>query len=139
MACGLFSIVAASSAMALLRANHNAALSRLQTGASTIAQNRIDLFLSDGPFNPQKNQYPPALVTGTQLIGTSVNPTIPVYTDPASGAVSVWGWMTSAVADTTTSYNGQALYVYKLRVTVSYRFRGRTYSVEMNTARASDI
>ena len=125
--------------MALLRANHNAALSRLQTGASTIAQNRIDLILSDGPFNPQKNQLPPPIVPGTQLIGTSVNPTIPVYTDPASGAVSVWGWMTSTVTDTSTSYLGQPLYVYKARVVVSYVFRGRTYSVTMNTARTADI
>ena len=34
--------------MALVRMNNNAVLSRLQTGASTLAQNRIDLYQAIG-------------------------------------------------------------------------------------------
>jgi len=145
VACGLFSILAASTVTALIRMNNNAILSRLQTGASTLAQNRIDLILSDGPFNPQKlnketnqPQIPPILVPGTQQIGTSVNPTLAVYTDPATNQ-KVWGWMTSTVVDTGMTANGQSLNLYRATVTVFYRYRGRLYSVAMNTTRTSDI
>jgi hypothetical protein len=124
---------------ALLRMNHNAALSRLQTGASTVAQNRIDLILSDGPFNPQKNQTPPVLTLGTDFIGTQSNPTVPIYTDPATGEVSVRGWMTSNVVNTNTVLNGQNLNIYRATVTIFYVFRGRNYSVAMSTLRSSDI
>lgn len=137
--CGLLAVIAGSSVAGLLRMNHNAALSRLQTGACTVAQNRIDLILSDGPFNPQKSQVPPALVAGTQTIGTAAAPTIPIYTDPKTGIASVKGWMTSSVVDTGTSFNGTNLNLYRATVTVSYRFRGRTYSVTMQTLRTSDI
>jgi len=139
VACGLLAIIAGSGVAGLLRMNNNAALSRLQTGASTVAQNRIDLILSDGPFNPQKNQIPPSLAPGKQEIGSETNPTIPIYTDPASGVVSVWGWMTSTVADTNTAYNGTNLNLYRATVTVFYQYRGRPYSVTMQTLRTSDI
>ena len=141
VACGLLAIAAAASVEALLRMNHNAALSRLQTGASTVAQNRIDLILSDGPFNPQKNppQIPPVLTPGAQNIGSSANPTVPIYTDPATGEVSVRGWMVSNVVNTNTVLNGQNLNIYRATVTVFYQFRGRTYSVAMSTLRTSDI
>jgi type II secretory pathway pseudopilin PulG len=145
VACGVFAILAASTVTALIRMNNNAILSRLQTGASTLAQNRIDLILSDGPFNPQKlnketnqPQIPPVLVPGTQQIGTSINPTLAVYTDPATNQ-KVWGWMTSTVTDMGLSAGGQSLNIYRASVSVFYRYRGRVYNVTMNTTRASDI
>ncbi len=138
VALGLFGITAAAAVSAMLRMNNNAALSRLQTGASTVAQNQIDLCLSDAPFNPQKSQVPPALTLGTTSAGTSSNPTIAVYTDPKTG-MQVMGWMVTEVADTSTSLNGNALNVYRVTVTVNYRFKGRAYSVKMGTVRASDI
>src|SRR4051812_4614502 len=103
VACAIFGIAAGAGIAGLLRMNINAALSRLQTGASTVAQGRIDLFLSDGPFNPQRSQIPPVLVTGIQTVGSAAAPTIPIYTDPATGVVSVYGWMTSEVQDTATT------------------------------------
>src|SRR6188768_1661645 len=91
VASGVLAIFAACSVLALIQMNKNAVLARLQTGASTLAQNRIDLILSDGPFNPQKinketglPQIPAALVPGIQQIGISTNPTLPVYSDPAT-------------------------------------------------------
>ena len=145
VACGIFAILSASTVLALVRMNNNAVLSRLQTGASTLAQNRIDLILSEGPFNPQKinketnqPQIPPVLTLGTEQIGTSINPTLAVYTDPASTDV-VRGWMTSTVEDTGTTFNGQNLNIYRATVTVFYRYRGTLYNVTMNTTRCSDI
>ena len=139
VACAIFGISAGAGINGLLRMNINAALSRLQTGASTVAQARIDLFLSDGPFNPPRNQIPPALVPGIQTIGTSAAPAIPIYTDPATGVVSVYGWMTSEVVDTATTYNGQNMNLYRVTVTVYYRYRGKVYNVVMGSLRTSDI
>lgn len=138
MALGLFGITAAASAAAMLRMNNNAALSRLQTGASTVAQNQIDLCLSDSPFNPQKNQIPPELTVGSTSTGDVNNPTIAVYTDPKTG-LQVKGWMVTEVADTGTTLNGNSLNIYRVTVTVNYQFKGRSYRVKMGTMRASDI
>jgi prepilin-type N-terminal cleavage/methylation domain-containing protein len=138
VALGIFGITAAAAVAAMLRMNNNAALSRLQTGASTVAQNQIDLCLSDSPFNPQKSQVPPALTLGTTNNGTSASPTIAVYTDPKTG-MQVMGWMVTEVADTGTTLSGQNLYIYRVTVTVNYHFKGRSYSVKMGTMRASDI
>jgi len=135
---GLFGITAAAAVSAMLHLNNNAALSRLQTGASTVAQNQIDLCLSDSPFNPQKSQVPPALTLGTTSTGSSSNPTVAVYTDPKTG-LQVKGWMVTEVANTGTTYNGNSLNIYRITVTVNYRFRGRSYSVQMGTMRTSDI
>src|SRR6187401_3556704 len=105
---GILGITSAASVAAMLRMNNNAALSRLQTGASTVAQNQIDLCLSDSPFNPQKNQTPPALTLGTTNTGTSASPTIAVYTDPKTG-MQVMGWMITEVANTDTTLGGYNL------------------------------
>lgn len=138
VALGIFGITSTAAVSAMLRMNNNAALSRLQTGASTVAQNQIDLCLSDSPFNPQKNQIPPELTVGTTSAGSSSNPTIAVYTDPKSG-MKVMGWMVTDVVDTSTTLSGANLNVYKISVTVNYRFKGRTYTIKMGTVRASDI
>jgi prepilin-type N-terminal cleavage/methylation domain-containing protein len=135
---GLFGIIAGASVSAMLHVNNNAALSRLQTGASTVAQNQIDLCLSDSPFNPQKSQVPPALTLGATSAGSSASPTVPVYTDPKTG-LQVLGWMVTDVVDTGVTYGGNNLNIYSITVTVNYRFRNRNYSVRMGTMRASDI
>ena len=144
VAIGIFGIYAAVAITAMLRMNNNAALSRLRTGASTVAQNQIDLILSDAPFNPKYGQIPPELIVGATNSGTALAPTLPVYTDPTSGS-KVLGWMTTVVADTGATLSagsnnsGAALYVYRTTVTVSYKYRNKTYSVIMSTLRASDL
>jgi prepilin-type N-terminal cleavage/methylation domain-containing protein len=138
VALGLFGITASAAVSAMLKMNNNAALSRLQTGASTVAQNQIDLALSDSPFNPQKNQIPPELALGTITTGSDTVPTLPVYTDPKTGQ-KVLGWMTSVVADTGATFNGNPLNIYRITVTVFYKFKGRQYTVSMSTMRCSDI
>jgi len=138
VALGLFGITASAAVSAMLKMNNNAALSRLQTGASTVAQNQIDLALSDSPFNPQKNQIPPALTIGTTSAGSATTPTVAVYTDPKTGH-RVLGWMTTVVADTGSTLNGNVLHIFRVTVTVSYKFKGRQYGVSMSTIRCSDI
>ena len=138
IAISMFGIAAAASIEAMLRMNLRAALSRLQTGASTVAQNQIDLILSDSPFNPQSNQIPPELTIGTTNTGSSTAPTVAVYTDPITNQ-KVLGWMTTTVANTNSTENSNTLYVYQVTVTVSYYYKGKLYSVTMSTMRASDV
>jgi type II secretory pathway pseudopilin PulG len=138
VACGLLAIAAAAAIGGLIRMNHNAALSRLQTGASTIAQERIDHILEDGPFNPKKGQIPDMLATGTQTVGSESNPTVPIYTDPVTKDVVVLGWLTSTVTQSTHSYGPWEVTVFNAEVTVEYKFRGKPYSVRMCTVRSPD-
>ena len=151
IAIGIFGVYAGVGVTAMVRMNTNAALSRLQTGASTLAQGQIDLCLSDQPFNPQYGQIPPELTVGTSTMygnpqvnsGTSTAPAVAVYTDPTSGN-TVLGWMTTTVANTNATLaagsndSGAALYLYQITVTVSYNYRNKTRSVTMCTLRASD-
>jgi prepilin-type N-terminal cleavage/methylation domain-containing protein len=137
IAVGMFGIAAAGSISTMLRLNLRAALCRLQTGASTLAQNQIDLILSDSPFNPQNNQIPPELTIGTTYTGTSSAPTLVVYEDPVSGT-EVLGWMVTTVANANATENGNTLYVYTATVTVYYYYKGKQYSVTMSTMRSSD-
>jgi type II secretory pathway pseudopilin PulG len=157
VAIGIFGVYAGVGVTALIRMNTNAALSRLQTGASTAAQGQIDLCLSDQPFNPQltdpqtgKPEIPAELTIGAtnyygastptvaqKNSGSAANPLLPVYTDPTSGA-TINGWMTTTVADTLSTNNGSTLYVYSITVTVYYNYRNKLHSVTMWTLRASD-
>ncbi|HEY3897747.1 MAG TPA: type II secretion system protein [Chthoniobacter sp.] len=138
VAIGMFGIAAAASIEAMLRMNLRAALCRLQTGASTLCQNQIDLILSDSPFNPQNSQTPPELTLGTTNTGSATAPSIAVYTDPISNQ-KVLGWMTTTVANTNSTENSNTLYVYQITVTVYYYYKGKEYSVTMSTMRASDV
>jgi type II secretory pathway pseudopilin PulG len=138
VAAGLLAIVAAASIGTLIRMNNNAALSRLQTSATTVAQERIDHILEDGPFNLRKNQIPTVLEEGTKNVGTVSNPTIPIYTDPETNQVIVYGWMTSTVTESTRAYGPWDIKVRNAEVVVGYQFRGKSYSVRLSTVRSPD-
>ena len=139
VAVGILGGGGAASIATLLDMNRNAALSRLRTGAGTVAQNQIDYILSIQPYNPQKGQIPPQLVVGTTMQGSATAPTIPVYTDPQTGLVNTWGWIVTDVADMAQSLNGIDYGLRRATVTVYYKFRNKTYSIDMTTMRASDI
>ncbi|HEY1582175.1 MAG TPA: type II secretion system protein, partial [Chthoniobacterales bacterium] len=67
VATALLGILAGSSIWALSQANTYASIARLYTGAETVAQNQIDVIMTDGPFNPQYSppEVPPSLTLGT--------------------------------------------------------------------------
>ena len=138
VATGLLALTAAAAIGTLVRLNHFAALSRLQTGASTVAQERIDRILEDGPFNPRKNQIPAILEVGTQTVGSEASPTVPIYIDPETNEVVVYGWLTSTVTETMRSYGPWSIKLRNADVTVGYRFRDKAYSVRMSTTRSPD-
>ena len=138
-AIGVLGVASAGTIAVLLQMNQNAALSRLRTGAATVAQNQIDYLLSVQPFNPKKNQVPPELAIGTSNNGTQQAPTVPIYTDPKSGQVSVRGWMETEVSVVPLQVNGVNVDMRRANVRVSYVYRGRIHTVDMATLRTSDI
>jgi type II secretory pathway pseudopilin PulG len=138
IAGSILAIASAAAIGSLIRMNHNAALSRLQTGASTVAQERIDHILEDGPLNLRKGQIPDMLSLGTQTIGSDASPTIPIYSDPVTNEVVVYGWLTSTVTETVQPYGPWEVKVRNAEVTVGYRFRGKPYTVRMCTVRSPD-
>ena len=139
LGAGMIAVAASATLWALVMMNNEAAIARNLTGAQTVAQNQIDLVLSDGPFNPQKTnvngstQIPPELQLGTQ---TQNN--VAVYQDPKSGVV-VPGTMTTTVSDVSYIYGTFQIWTYRITVTVNYTYRGRAYSYSASTIRTSDV
>ena len=124
---------------ALTRINTLSSVSRNATGAQTVAQNQIDLLLSDSPFNPQKTnldgsvQIPPELTLGTHTTNN-----VPIYKEPTTGVI-VSGTMTTTVTDITGSYSGNTIPMYACTVAVTYTYRSKSYTTTMNTIRVSDL
>jgi prepilin-type N-terminal cleavage/methylation domain-containing protein len=139
VAISLAGIGVATTIAALTRINAFASVARNLTGATTVAQNQIDLLLSDSPFNPQKTnpdgtaQIPPELT-----VGTHVTNNIAIYKEPNTGVI-VNGTITTTVTDISPVVNGFKVPIYQLTVTVSYTYLSRNYSVTMNSLRTSDI
>ena len=119
--------------------NNYASITRLYTGAETVAQNRIDKILSEAPFNPQNNppEVPPVLVPGTTA-PEAVN----IYDeDPnVAGSKKVTGQLVATITKSTTPGPGAVdLNLYSATVVVTYTYRGKDYRVQLNAMRSSDV
>jgi prepilin-type N-terminal cleavage/methylation domain-containing protein len=143
IATALLGLLAASALWALTQANNYASITRLYTGAETAAQNQIDLFLTDGPFNPQETppQVPPVLT-----LGQSAPQAVTIYSEPAGvdgQTHAVTGQMVTTVAQVpdpnVPNAPGAHLNLYTATVVVTYTFRNRQYRVQLNAMRASDV
>ena len=117
--------------------NTYAVSSRLYSEAQTCAQNQIDLILSKEPFDIANNKIPSVLA-----LGTTTTPNVFIYKDPVSGKVVVTGTMTTTVTDmaSTMAFAGATnnLNIRRATVTVSYTFRGKNYTVSLDTLRTAD-
>ena len=139
VATTLLGLLAASSIWALTQANNYASISRLYTGAETVAQNRIDYLLSDAPFNPQSGELGS---TNEWAVGGAVQAGVVIYTEPSGTAGqthAVLGTVTTTVKSNPVVTKGQDLNLYSATVLVTYTFRGKSYSVQLNAMRASDV
>jgi prepilin-type N-terminal cleavage/methylation domain-containing protein len=144
VATALLGLLAGGAIWALVQANNYASINRLYTGAQTVAQNRIDQILSDGPFNPQNNEFPAVLKIPLDVGGTAtdvVDPEIYNEPNPANGTPHIiYGKLTTSVSKVTaTGINGVDLNLYSATVVVTYTFRGKPYRVQLNAMRASDL
>jgi len=119
--------------------NQYAVSSRLYSQAQTVAQNQIDLILSDGPFDP--NIVPPK-VPAVLALGTTVKDNVFIYTDPRTDEVLVRGKMTTIITDAPDSMTLGAdvskLNLRRCTVQVSYTFRNTNYVVSLDTMRTAD-
>ena len=117
--------------------NSYAVSSRLYSEALTAAQNQIDVILSKGPFDPVNNKIPTVLA-----VGTTTTPNVFIYKDPVTNNVVVSGTMTTTITDPgyTMTFAGSTtnLNTRRATVTVSYTFRGKNYSISMDTLRTGD-
>lgn len=130
----LIGLVVVSIIWGLNMLHRRATVNRLFTQAQTICQNRIDLILTAGPYNPSST---PAAIPN-ELKTTQTPLTVAVSTAPGN---PVSGTMTTTIVDTTLRYpdgTGSLLNIKQATVVVAYNFRGKSYSVEMNTLRAPD-
>ena len=140
VATALLGLLAGSAIWTLTQANSNAAIGRLRTGAENAAQSQIDLFLTESPFNPQSGEIPPVCT----LSPPDLVETVTIYSEPngVSG-------QTHAVTATRTTHvvktsgvplvSSTDLNLYSATVTVTFTYRNKNYSVELNAMRASDV
>ena len=145
VATALLGLLAGSAIWALTQANNYASITRLYTGAETVAQNRIDRILSDGPFNPQTGQIPDVINTPLSAPGGTATDASPaeIYNEPSpAGGIPhiVYGQVTTSVFKVVaTGKAGVDLNLYSATVVVTYNFRGKPYRVQLNAMRASDV
>jgi type II secretory pathway pseudopilin PulG len=143
----ILSLVAGSLIWGLSQLNYYATASRLYTAAQTLAQNQIDQILTKAPYDPATSSYPTPNVLRTDwspyysdaagnIYSTAQN--VPLYTDPATGVVSVTATIATKITSPAVTINGTDLNLRQAVVTVSYKFRNKTFSIVMNTMRAPD-
>jgi hypothetical protein len=110
---------------------------RLYSEAIAKAEQQIDAILTKGPFDPTAN---PQLIP-TELTSGTKNGVL-IYKDPVSGQTIVTGTMTTTVADTgltgTVGSTATALNIWQATVTVAWNFRGKNYSVSLDTLRTGN-
>jgi type II secretory pathway pseudopilin PulG len=139
LALTIVGIGLAAFVMGMTKLNEHASVSRNATGAAAILQNQVDLLLSDGPFNPGKTnedgspQIPPELT-----VGTHVTNNVPIYREPTTGVI-VSGTLTSTITNITQNSSGMTMTMYRADISVSYIYRGVTYSLARSTIRVTDI
>jgi type II secretory pathway pseudopilin PulG len=109
---------------------------RLYSEATAKAEQQIDTILTAGPFDPTAS---PQLIPSALTLGTITQNGVLIYKDPVNGQTIVTGTMTTTVADTglTNTVGGTStnLNIWQATVTVSWTFRGKNYSVSLDTMR----
>jgi prepilin-type N-terminal cleavage/methylation domain-containing protein len=139
VATTLLGLLASSAIWSLAQANNYASTARLYTGAETAAQNQIDLILTDSPFNPQNA---PAQIPASLALGIHAPQTVTLYSEPAGAdgqTHAVTGQLVTTVTNTDVVISGQNLNLYSATVVVIYTYRNKTYRVQLNAMRASDV
>jgi type II secretory pathway pseudopilin PulG len=130
VATGLLGLAGAVVLWGLTMLHTHSTINRLYTQAQTLCQNQVDRVLTNGPYNPVLGQTPPELTTQSTPV--------PISTAPGN---QVNGTMTTTVSDTLLQYppgTGPDLKIKQAKVVVAYKFRGKDYSIEMDTMRAPD-
>lgn len=133
---------------AYVSGSFNSALNKIPPELMTTAE--LDLVASGGVTFPTSAPtatpatsssyyaYYPYYRTGT---GQPLQKQAFIYQDPVSGNTTVTGTLTLTVSDPNLSMNfinSTSLYTRRINATVTYTFRGRNYSVSLDTMRTAD-
>lgn len=119
--------------------NLQASISRNATGAAAVIQNQVDLMLSHGPFNPQKtNEDGSAQIPPELTVGTHVTNNVPIYREDIPGVIVV-GTLTTTITDASQIVSGMKMWLYHADITLTYDYRGKTYTLKRSTTRTCDI
>jgi type II secretory pathway pseudopilin PulG len=136
---GMLALLGAGSFWTMNAMNVYATGARLYSEAIAKAEQQIDAVLTKGPFDPTAN---PPLVPTVLTPGTTIQNGVLIYKDPVTGQITVTGTMTTVVADTgltgTVGTTATTLNLWQATVTVSWTFRGKNYSVSLDTMRAGN-
>jgi prepilin-type N-terminal cleavage/methylation domain-containing protein len=112
---------------------------RLYSEATAKAEQQIDAILTKGPFDPTAD---PQLIPTELAIGTTTQNGVLIYKDPVTNQTVVTGTMTTTVADTglsgTVGATATSLNLWQATVTVAWTFRGKNYSVSLDTLRTGN-
>jgi prepilin-type N-terminal cleavage/methylation domain-containing protein len=112
---------------------------RLYSEAIAKAEQQIDAVLTKGPFDPTAN---PQLIPTVLTPGTTAQNGVLIYKDPVTGQTTVTGTMATTVSDTaltgTVGSTATGLNIWQATVTVSWTFRGKNYSVSLDTMRTGN-
>jgi type II secretory pathway pseudopilin PulG len=136
---GMLALLGAGSFWTMNAMNVYATGARLHSEAIAKAEQQIDSILTKGPFDPTAT---PPLIPSVLTPGTTTQNGVLLYKDPVTGQVVVTGTMTTVVADTgltgTVGTTATTLNIWQATVTVSWTFRGKNYSVSLDTMRTGN-
>ena len=136
---GMLAFLGAGSFWTMNAMNVYATGARLQSEAIAKAEQQIDAILTKGPFDPTAN---PQLVPTVLTPGTTTQNGVLIYKDPVTSQTVVTGTMTTTVADTgltgTVGATATGLNIWQATVTVAWTFRGKNYSVSLDTMRTGN-
>lgn len=133
VAMAVVAIFAGSTIWSLSQLNRFAFTSRLHTAAMVLAQEQIDEIQTAAPFNPQRTPPQIPLVLATTGASGSIETSLPLYTDPATGEVVVTASRTRIVEEVDAVRR-----IFRGRSVVNYSVHDRNHSVELTTLRTSD-
>jgi type II secretory pathway pseudopilin PulG len=136
---GMLALLGAGSFWTMNAMNVYATGARLYSEAIAKAEQQVDAVLTKGPFDPTAN---PQLIPTVLTLGTTTQNGVLIYKDPVTGQVTVTGTMTTVVTDTgltgTVGSTATALNLWQATVTVAWTFRGKNYSVSLDSMRTGN-
>jgi type II secretory pathway pseudopilin PulG len=139
IAIGMLALLGAGSFWTMNGMNVYATSARLYSEAIAKAEQQVDAVLTKGPFDPTAN---PQLIPTVLTPGTTTQNGVLIYKDPVTNQVTVTGTMTTVVTDTgltgTVGSTSTNLNIWQATVTVTWTFRGKNYSVSLDTMRTGN-
>jgi type II secretory pathway pseudopilin PulG len=136
---GMLALLGAGSFWTMNAMNVYATGARLYSEAIARAEQQIDAILTKGPFDPSAN---PQLIPTVLTLGTTTQNGVLIYKDPVTSQVTVTGTMTTVVTNTglagTVGSTPTDLNLWQATVTVTWIFRGKNYSVSLDTMRTGN-